>query len=131
MTQPIAQVTGAGRFYRTPEGAARAAVAAGARTTTATGTPFNTEDAIAFSAKLSITAASGTTPTLDLKLQESVDGTNWNDVAAFPQKTGAGTHSKTFGPLTPGSQCRWSWTIGGTTPSFNFSIDHQAIRAIG
>lgn len=131
MTQPVQAVGSGGRVYRTPEGAARAAVASGARTTTANGTPFNTEDAIAISAKLTITAKGGTTPTLDLKLQESVDGTNWNDVGAFPQQNNTGSIAKTFGPLTPGSQCRWVWTIGGSTPSFTFAVDNNAIRAIG
>jgi hypothetical protein len=131
---PKTQRVGAGgRVFATPEDAPRAAVAAGARTTTGVGSTFNTEDAIGFSATLSITAATGTTPTLDLTLQESLDnGTTWNNVSSFPQKTTTGTHPKTFGPLSPGSICRWSWVIAGTTPSFNFSIDHSAIRtAIG
>jgi hypothetical protein len=125
----VQKVTRAGRVFSTPEDATRAGVAGGARTATANGTPFDTEDALAISATLAITAVAGTTPTLDVKLQESVDGTNWNDVGAFPQKTGSGTHGRTFGPLTPGSQCRWVWTIGGSAgPSFTFSIDNQAVR---
>lgn len=130
MAQKQQKVAAQGRVFATPEDAPRAAVAAGARTTTGNGSTFSTEDALGFSATLSITAATGTSPTLDLTLQESLDGgATWNNVASFPQKTTTGSHPKTFGLLTPGSICRWSWVIGGTTPSFNFSIDHSAIRS--
>lgn len=125
------KVASSGRVYRTPEDAPRAAIASGARTVTGNSSTFNSEDAFAIIGTLNITAASGTTPTLDAKLQESLDGgTTWNDIGAFPQKTGAGVHPKTFGPVSAGSLLRWSWTIAGTTPSFTFTIDTQARRAI-
>jgi hypothetical protein len=68
-----------------------------------------------------VSAASGTTPTLDVTLETSIDGgATWDTVAAFAQKTAAGSDGHVFGPL--GDQCRWKWTIGGTTPSFTFAI---------
>lgn len=71
---------------------------------------------------LSIGAASGTTPTLDVKLQDSADGASWADIsgAAFAQKTAAG-----FGTLqisTWRRHIRAVATIAGTTPSFTFSV---------
>src|SRR5437870_3872662 len=100
MPQQKDGVGSGGRYYKQAEDATRAAVASAARTATANGTPFNTEDAIAIVGTLNITAVSGGTPTLDVKLQESLDGgTTWNDVGAFPQKNAAGVHPKTFGPL--------------------------------
>jgi hypothetical protein len=77
-------------------------------------------------ATLIVTAASGTTPTLDVKLQTSGDGTTWDDVASFPQQTTTQTgRYKVFGPL--GTYVRWVWTIAGTTPSFTFAVSVNAL----
>jgi hypothetical protein len=101
-----------------------AAVASAARTTTGTSTAFNSDGADSLEATLTVSAASGTTPTLDVTLETSIDGTDWDTVAAFAQKTAAGSDKHVFGPL--GDQCRWKWTIGGTTPSFTFAIAAEA-----
>ncbi len=37
--------------------------------------------------QLDVTAASGTLPTLDVVVQDTVDGTNWNTIATFTQAT--------------------------------------------
>jgi hypothetical protein len=87
----------------------------------ATSAAFNTDEADSLEATLTVSAASGTTPTLDVTLETSIDGgTTWTTVAAFAQKTAAGSQGRVFGPL--GDQCRWKWTIAGTTPSFTFAI---------
>ena len=71
--------------------------------------------------KLDVTAASGTTPTLDVKIQVlAFDGTTWLDVATFAQKTGVASEFKSVS-LT-GRKVRAIYTIGGTTPSFTFSV---------
>lgn len=117
--------TAGGRWYNAPEVAPRAALASAARTAGGQSSAFNSEDAASLDVTLTISAVSGTTPTLDLKVQTSHDGTTWDDVAAFPQKTGVNTHKKTFGPLGP--LCRYSWAIGGTaTPTFTFKVDAVA-----
>lgn len=91
---------------------------------------------------LDITAASGTTPTLDVKIQCSPDNTTWFDPAstaanrdslAFAQKTTTGQDVK----LVPNVGCRYIreyHTVGGTTPSFTYSVtvdviggDHRSI----
>jgi hypothetical protein len=115
-----------GRHYEGDESRSDAAVASAARTASGTGAEFNTEDAQAFEATLAITASSGTTPTLDVRLETTVDGTTWYTVGSFSQKTGNGSDAKAFGPL--GDKCRWAWTIAGTTPSFTFSIAVEAQR---
>jgi hypothetical protein len=110
-----------GNYYADEVLRADAAVASAARTTTATGTAFNVDNAESFEAFLSITAASGTTPTLDVVLETTVNGVDWYEVDAFAQKTGVDEDARAFGPL--GDQARWKWTIGGTdTPTFTFSI---------
>lgn len=70
----------------------------------------------------------GTNPTMDVKLQSSVDdGTSYFDVASFTQATAAGTTGKIFSPI--GSDSRWVIDIGGTdTPAFAMSIVAQAFH---
>src|SRR4051812_41676996 len=67
---------------------------------------------------LNITAVSGTSPTLDVKFQDSADGTNWVDVAsgAFPQKTATGISSLVLNNVGP--YLRAVQTVGGSaTPT--------------
>lgn len=72
-------------------------------------------------ATLDVTAASGTTPTLDVKLQHSPDGAIWSDLGtAFAQKTAIGTEVKVFTGIH--GFVRVISTIGGTTPSFTYSV---------
>jgi hypothetical protein len=116
------------RWYTGSESRTEANVTSVARTATATGTAFNSDDIGTIVATLVITAVSGTNPTLDVILETTADGSVWTTVAAFAQQTttqaGLG---KVFGPL--GSQCRWSWTIGGTsTPTFTFAITSTVKR---
>lgn len=84
---------------------------------------------------LDITAASGTTPTLDVKIQCSPDNTTWFDPAstaanrdslAFAQKTTTGQDVK----LIPNVACRYIreyHTVGGTSPSFTYSVKVDVI----
>lgn len=69
------------------------------------------------------TAASGTSPTLDVSLEQSADGTSWAAItgSAATQLTAAG--NRTAGALATANYVRAVWTIGGTdTPTFTFSI---------
>lgn len=110
-----------GRYVASEESTSGAQVASAARTTTANGTAWDTTGVDEVTATLTVSAASGTSPTLDVILQTSIDGgTNYYTVAAFTQKTTTGTEGKVFGPL--GDLSRWRWTVGGTTPSFTFAI---------
>lgn len=72
-------------------------------------------------AQLDATAAAGTTPTLDVVLEDTLDGTNWNVVGTFAQKVAAGR--EVINVTTPFTdRLRARWTVGGTTPSFTFSV---------
>ena len=85
---------------------------------------------------LNITAASGTVPMLDLKLQAKCVKQNiYIDIpgAAFGQKTAAGTDMLVIAPGVTASAnkavstilpltMRFVATVAGTTPSFTFSI---------
>lgn len=85
---------------------------------------------------LNVTASSGTTPTLDVKLQrKDQESGQWVDLpsASFAQKTGTGTDDLVVYPGIAetanrsvsdhiGGVIRAVFTIGGTTPSFTFSL---------
>lgn len=68
-----------------------------------------------------VPAVSGTNPTLDVKIQESDNGSNWRDFLAFPQITAAGQYF-----VSGRSNARYRrcvTTVGGTdTPSFGNAI---------
>ena len=104
-------------------------LASGARTSSANGTVFYGMGGVkTLVVQLAVTAASGTaSPTLDVKLQKSIDGgTNWTDIAggAFAQVASASAPvAETInvtGPWT--DQTRIVYTIAGTNPSFTFSV---------
>jgi hypothetical protein len=110
-----------GRYYESEGTRAGQQVASAARTATANGTAFDTSDVDEITGTVTVTAASGTNPTLDVILQTTADGTNYYTAGSFTQLTTTGTEAKVFTGL--GSSSRWRWTIGGTdTPSFTFSV---------
>lgn len=70
-----------------------------------------------------VTAVSGTSPTLDVVIQESDDlGTNWFDVYHFPRITAPGMNRSPKMAYT-GNRLRYVQTVGGTTPSFTRAIN--------
>jgi len=83
--------------------------------------------------EISATAVSGTVPTLDVDLEDTFDGTNWNKVVDVNAAdiTATGRTVKRFNVLdTPTTnRLRLNYTIGGTTPSFTFSVKAYLIRA--
>ncbi len=82
--------------------------------------------------ELEVTAASGTSPTMTLSIQWSDDGTNFgnNDGStdAFAQVTTTGNVTKSIPVRAPYMQL--TWTIGGTSPSFTFSVIDVASNVI-
>jgi len=97
-------------------------VASAARTTTGnSGSIPGWGAAKTLRAQLNVTAATGTTPTLDVVIEDTLDGTNWNAVATFTQKTTTGREVKDVTtPFTDTMRVRW--TIAGTTPNFTFEV---------
>jgi hypothetical protein len=80
-------------------------------------------------AQLNVTTASGTSPTLNVLIEDTLDnGVSYNTIGTFAQKTAAGR--EVINITTPFSETlRVSWIIGGTNSSFTFSIDwHIATR---
>lgn len=72
---------------------------------------------------VSVTAAAGTTPSLALSVEWSVDGVIWatpEAADAFTTITGSVNRVKAFERKAP--FYRIAWAITGTTPSFTFQI---------
>jgi len=77
---------------------------------------------------INVSAASGTTPTLNFFVDSSPDqGTSWVQIASGAQLTGVSTQNIPLGagssatPALFGEMIRLRWTIAGTTPSFTFN----------
>lgn len=71
--------------------------------------------------QLEVTAATGTSPTLDVVVEDTLDGTNWNVVGTFAQKIATGREVVNL--ATPfADRLRIRWTVAGVTPSFTFSV---------
>jgi len=71
---------------------------------------------------LDVTAVSGTSPTLDVTIEEKdpVSG-KYFTIGTFAQKTATGSERIVINPLY-GTILRAKWVIGGTSPSFTFSL---------
>ncbi len=108
-------------------------VASAARTTTGASAELFVGAAQLFVVEVEVTAASGTTPTLVVSLDDTFDGTDYNSVALIPAAGNITTTGRTLRRLnlldTPSTdRVRVSWTIGGTGPSFTFAVFVYAAR---
>jgi hypothetical protein len=95
-----------------------------ARTTTANGATFEVGDKGVARLLLDVTARTGTTPTLDVTIQTSYDGTTWRTAGTFTQATAVGAQRSSF---NIDRFVRAIWTVGGTTPNFTFSVTGEAV----
>jgi hypothetical protein len=105
-----------------------------ARTATTNGSTITTTDHEGLGlAILMCGAVSGTSPTLDVKIQDSPDGTTWTDVSggAFTQITGGSSIQKLnldFNSLQ--KNLRAVATIAGTSPSFTFGVQFLGLKKV-
>jgi|DEB0MinimDraft_3_1074331.scaffolds.fasta_scaffold00311_11 hypothetical protein len=95
-----------------------------AATATGTGTQVDNTDSTANGAAcyLHVTAASGTTPTLDVVVEHSADASTWVTLATFAQVAAGGNAERVAVTGTVNRYLRASWTISGTSPSFTFHV---------
>jgi hypothetical protein len=92
-----------------------------ARTTSGSGTGTSGLEA-AQSAKLDVTAVSGTTPSLTVTIEESPNGsTGWVTRTSFAARSTTGSQIIAL-PRLNHAFLRATWAITGTTPSFTFSV---------
>lgn len=98
-------------------------VASAALTTTTTTATLTPTAGVSYQVNIPVTAVSGTTPTLDVRIEESDDtGTNWYTVYEFPRITTTGNYRSPMLPVR-GNRIRYVQTITGTTPSFTRAIN--------
>ncbi len=78
-------------------------------------------------ARLKSSAGTGTTPTLNAKLQDSPDNSTWSDItgATFAEVTDAAAANEDINVDldTAARYIRAVGTIAGTNPSFSYGID--------
>lgn len=83
-------------------------------------------------AQLLVTAVSGTTPTLDVLIEDTLDNVNWLTIASpdspyrgtpgmFPRVTAAGLWVMNLTEFFS-DRLRLRWTIGGASASFTFGV---------
>lgn len=124
-----------GRWLRR---SARTLKASGAETVSTTGASVELGDAATIAVVVAVTAASGTTPTMVVDIEGSDDGTNWFVLGSFGAngyRAGAvGTAPSNFtaaatarGAVTGARYVRHKSTIGGTTPSFTYSVELSVV----
>lgn len=98
-------------------------VASAALTTTTTTATITPTFGDSYSVNIPVTAVTGTTPTMDVDIQESDDtGTNWFTVYSFPRITANGIYRSPVLKFT-GNRIRYVQTVAGTTPSFTRAIN--------
>lgn len=69
---------------------------------------------------LNISAAAGTMPTVDVRLEASDDGATWAAFATFARAKSAGVERITA--ISPARFVRVAWSVAGTAPSFTFGV---------
>ena len=103
--------------------AIQADVASAALTTTTTTSAITPTFGISHVVNIPVTAVSGTTPTMDVAIEESDDsGTNWYKVFDLPRITANGIY-RTPQLRFNGNRVRYVQTLGGTSPSFTRAIN--------
>lgn len=103
-------------------------LASAARTASGTATVDAASEYDSVDIYLDVTAVSGTSPSMTVTYQTSMDGgTTWFDVTAGAAITAAGKQA--INVSRPGAMGRISYAITGTTPSFTFSAIAQLRRS--
>jgi hypothetical protein len=75
-------------------------------------------------------AGTGTAPTMTVNIQDSADGsTGWSTIRSFTGVTTvASVQDLGLDVRSTRGFLRAQWTIGGTTPSYSFSVNGLAMR---
>lgn len=98
---------------------------------TTTSSAISQVNGTAASFNVIVTAASGTTPTMDVGVDESDDsGVNWFRIYDFPRITAVGAYRSPL-MITSGNRVRYVQTITGTTPSFTRALNRLQGQGVG
>jgi hypothetical protein len=81
---------------------------------------------------IAVTAVTGTTPTMDVAVEESADnGTNWVRIYEFPRITANGSYTSPLIRSQLGTRYRYVRTLAGTSPSFTMSLNRVQFSSPG
>jgi hypothetical protein len=69
-----------------------------------------------------VSAKSGTTPVLNIYIDESLDGVNWVEMGSYVGINGVQNFRMDMWAQPYGKFLRVRWTITGTNPSFTFKV---------
>lgn len=126
----ISTSTGLGGWYVHPAVVGISDIASAAITTTQTSSAISNALGNGFQVNVVVTASSGTTPTMDVRVQESFDGgTNWETLYDFQRITGNGSYNSPILRAT-GRHIRYVRTVAGTTPSFTNAVVRNVLPFI-
>lgn len=113
---------GSGGWQVRPGVAGITDIASAAITSTATSAAVGNNLGNGFQVNVAVTAVTGTTPTLDIRIEESFDGgTNWVTLYEFQRITATGSYNSPVLRAT-GRHIRYVRTLAGTTPSFTMAV---------
>ena len=102
-------------------------MASAAITTTATTSSTANDFGNSFQVTIPVTVVTGTTPTMDVRIEESFDsGTNWVTLYEFQRITATGSYNSPILRAT-GRHIRYVQTLAGTTPSFTRAITRNVL----
>jgi hypothetical protein len=105
----------------------------GTWTATQTTGAMSTDRLARLALDISITAVSGTTPTLTPSVQRAGADGVWRTIQTFTAITAVGDYTFDLGigtanPRILGASCRFVLTIAGTTPSFTGAVSAQGVQ---
>ena len=119
--------TGTGAWYIRSAIAGIADIASAAITTTTTTASIANDLGNSFQVTIPVTVVTGTTPTMDVRIEESFDwGTNWVTLYEFQRITATGSYNSPILRAT-GRHIRYVQTLAGTTPSFTRAITRNVL----
>jgi hypothetical protein len=123
----ISTTDGSGGWYVRPGIVGIADIASAAITTTTTSAAISNALGNSFQVNIAVTAVTGTTPTLDFRIEESYDiGTNWVTLYEFQRISATGSYNSPVLRAT-GRTIRYVRTVAGTTPSFTMAATRTTL----
>jgi hypothetical protein len=104
-------------------------VPSGARTSAGTQDFNGWTPVLPLRVEVDVTAVSGTSPSMTVYLEQSLDGVNWTAVTQVTATAAAPAYLVATAGLngTVSSLLRFRWDITGTNPSFTFSTIVHAV----
>ena len=92
--------------------------------TSTTSAVVDIQDSVEVHALLKVSAVAGTSPSLAVKAQHSIDGETWEDLAGMGFTGASDVAAETVSATENAYRyLRFLYTLTGTTPSATFSVD--------